>query len=321
MACYGSWAMALLTPMSLDEAQRAGAEFGLDVSAIAALRAGSVNSNFRLDVRDGQRFFLRVYEEQDAVGASAELALVGELARQGVPTPTPLARPGGAPLGEHAGKPVAIFPWVDGETLCLARVTAEHAGRVGAALARVHLARVSRPPDGRFGVSHLEARLERIECAGVEEFRDAGRAVLARLRAEAARRDPALPSGLIHGDLFRDNVLWSAGQLSALIDFESASRGSFAYDLMVCVLAWCFGDAFDVALARALVAGYEAVRPLEPQERAALRVEAALACLRFATTRMTDYALRAVAGEAPLRDYRRFLARLEAIDGGALDGI
>jgi homoserine kinase type II len=315
VACYGSGAMALLTAMSLDEALRAGAEFGLEVTAIAALRAGSVNSNFRLEARDGRRFFLRVYEEQDAAGAARELALVGELAGQGVPTPRPL----GARLAEHAGKPVAIFPWVDGETLCQARVTPEHAAGVGAALAGVHLAHVSQVPEGRFGVSDLEARLDGIER--VEGFRDASRAVRARLRKETKRRDAALPSGVIHGDLFRDNVLWSGGEVAALLDFESASRGSFAYDLMVCVLAWCFGDGFDTALACALVAGYEAVRPLEPSERASLGNEAALVCLRFATTRITDYALRAPPGEAPLRDYRRFLARLDAIDRGALGGI
>lgn len=312
--------MALLTPMSLEEARRIGSEFGLEVSALQPLRAGSVNSNFRLETRHGQRLFLRVYEEQDRAGARSELRVVGELARRGVPTPTPLVRPDGLSLGEHAGKPVAIFPWVDGESLCQARVTSGHAAALGSALGRVHLAGVSDPPSGRFRKSDLEARLDRIDGSAPGELRSAAQRIRARLSEVASRRDPDLPRGLTHGDLFRDNVLWSGDTISALLDFESTSEDTFAYDLMVCVLAWCFGDAFHAELMHALIQGYQAVRPLEPREREALAVEGAFACLRFATTRMTDYSLRAAPGRPPLRDYRRFLVRLDALDG-ALESI
>jgi homoserine kinase type II len=128
-----------------------------------------------------------------------------------------------------------------------------------------------------------------------------------------------LPSGIVHGDLFRDNVLFRDGTIVALLDFESAFHGPFVYDLLVTIAAWCYRSSFELEQARALVEGYESVRPLEPAERGALRTEGALACLRFVTSRITDFELRAAPGAPPLRDYRRFLARLEAIEAGALD--
>jgi len=309
--------MARLTPLDLAAARRIGAAFGLQVSAVEALAGGSVNSNFRLEAEGGARFFLRVYEEQNEGGAARELALLGALGHAGVPTPAPLVRADGAPLEAHAGKPVALFPWVEGEILCQARVTPAHAAKVGAALAEVHLARVERPAPGRFERPELEARLARVArdapaFAGVTE--DLSR----RLEQWWARRDASLPSGLIHGDLFRDNVLWQGEALAALIDFESASLGVFAYDLMVCVHAWCFGDRFSPELVQGMLQGYHAVRRLGRDELAALEAEGAIAALRFAVTRITDYSLRAPPGQPPLRDYRRFLARLAAIEAGAL---
>jgi homoserine kinase type II len=125
--------------------------------------------------------------------------------------------------------------------------------------------------------------------------------------------------GVVHGDLFKDNVLWNGTRVVALLDFESASHGLFAFDIMVTLLAWCYGDAFDQTLVSAMLGAYVARRPLGRAERAALLVEGALACLRFATTRITDFSMRAAPGQAPLRDYRRFLARLSALEQGMLD--
>lgn len=313
-----SRAMALLTPLELDDACRIGRGFGLDVTRVTPVDGGSVNSNFALETRGGRRVFLRVYEEQDEAGARRELALLAGLVRAGVRTPEPLVRADGGALGVHRERPVALFPWVDGEIVCQARVSEKHAAAVGAALAGVHLAPALRAPPGRFERGALEARLERA-AREAPAFEAVTREIGARLAAYAERRDPDLPSGLIHGDLFRDNVLWHGEQIAALIDFESASAGAYAYDLMVCVHAWCFGSAFDPALVHAMVSGYHAVRNLTPAELRGLPVEAALSALRFATTRITDYSLRAPPGQPPLRDYRRFLARLDQIEAGALD--
>jgi len=307
--------MAVLTPLPLESARTIAARFGLDVTQVRGILAGSVNSNFELSLAGGERVFLRVYEEQNLLSAAGEARLLEHLAARGVPTPKPLARSdGGGFLAEHAGKPVALFPWVEGEALCQARVTPEHARRVGEALARVHLAGMSfeGAPASRFRVGDLFVRLEEIERVERSvEVANAARVLRSGLERQL-QRPPATEVPLVHGDLFRDNVLWDGGAIAALLDFESASRGSAAFDLMVTVLAWSFGDRLELALARALVEGYAAVRPLG-EERAGLYDAAVFAALRFSITRITDFEFRP-RGAGVYKDFRRFVARLRAVE-------
>ena len=316
--------VALLTTLPLPDAQRLGREFGLEVRAIEALSVGSVNSNFALTGSAGQKYFARLYEEQGREGALAELSLVGALARAGVPVVQCLPRTDGAGVGDFAGKAFAVFPWLEGEILCQGRVTPGACEKLGAALARVHLTTplVARPSEGRFRIVDLRGRLERVEQGGHEQyFADVAKIRERLAHYEAARGRSDAPRGVIHSDLFRDNVLWTThGELLALLDFESACEGAFAYDVMVTICAWCFGTRFEPALVEAFLRGYHAVRPIAGDEVQALRVEGALGCLRFATTRITDFSLRAPPGQPPVRDYRRFLLRLEALEAGALDG-
>lgn len=312
--------------MTLAEARAIGDAYALDVVAVQALSAGSVNSNFAVHTSSGERFFLRVYEEQDETGAANELQMILELAGLGVPTPAPRERRTGGFVGRHLDKPVGVHPWIQGDILCAARVTPAVAERLGRALARVHAcsSALSRIPAGRFGLSGLTDRLETVD--GANRGFGAHTALIRQRLNHYSSAVALLPEGIIHGDLFRDNVLWqvaSDGQheLAALLDFESASKGVFVYDVMVCIHAWCYGSAFDLGLVRALLRGYHAVRPLTPGEVAAMPSQGALAALRFATTRLTDFSLRAPPGVEPVRDYRRFLERLEALEGGALDPI
>ena len=314
--------MALLTPLELDDARALGRAYGVDIESIEALALGSVNSNFRVVLTGGEVLFGRLYEEQGEAGAHAELELVRGLAAAGVPV-APALPAVGAGFPEHGGKPFALFPWIDGEVLCQGRVTREHCRSVGAALAKVHLASpfLPRLGPGRFGPDSMLERLERVRASGRSEFLDDAEHIQASLERYRAERDPSLPSGVVHGDLFRDNVLWKAGDLLALLDFESAFHGPFIYDVCVTMAAFCYSDSFDIDLARSLADGYRAERPLEPRETRAVRVEGALGMLRFATTRITDYSLRVHKGEKPLRDYRRFLARLAVIEAGTLDTV
>ena len=312
--------MARLSSLSDDSARALGADFGLEVAVVEPLDLGSVNSNFRFRTRDGKAYFARIYEEQASSGARTELELLSCLSDQGVPVVRPLAAKDGQSVRVCAGKPFAVFPWVEGEWLCLQRVRTEHCREVGAALARVHLARVpeSLLGEGRFQPKDMLSRIESVRGRGGFGLeRELG--LIERKYAEyTRRRDPGLPKGVCHGDLFRDNVLWQGPRIAALLDFESVSLGSFVYDLMVTVFAWCFRDGLAEADAAAMVEGYAAVRPLSGPEWQALEVEGAFACLRFATTRITDFELRRADGAAPGRDFRRFLTRLAAIEAGAL---
>ncbi|MBI2894108.1 MAG: homoserine kinase [Deltaproteobacteria bacterium] len=308
-------AVALLTPFSLDEARCVLGAFGSgEILVIEPIARGSVNSNFAVQTTRG-RLFVRVFEEQGPEGALRETLLLGHLARHGIPTPAPLLGADGRPFVVHRGKPVAAFPWAPGNELCQASVTADAAREVGAALARLHLAGASFPdrPIGRFEAAGLAARLGTIPAGAMPDR------LVAELESELERSLPELPSGIIHGDLFRDNVLWRDGLLVALLDFESASYGAWAYDLAVTLLAWTFGDCFDPELCRSLVAGYESVRPLEAVERAAMERLAVRAATRFVVTRITDFHLRP--GATVGKDYRRFVARRDAIASQLLPAI
>jgi homoserine kinase type II len=314
--------VALLTPLALADARELGKAYGLVIESIEPLELGSVNSNFRARTSDGRVLFARLYEEQGEAGAGAELELVRALGAAGVAIAPALPVVSGA-APSYAGKPFALFPWIDGEVVCQKRVTIDHCRRVGAALAKVHLASpfLPRLGPGRFGPEHLLERLERVKASQRTEFFDDAELIREALERYRALRDPELPSGVVHGDLFRDNVLWQGQELVALLDFESAFHGPFLYDVLVTMAAWCYRDAFDLELAKGLAEGYGAERPLEAHEKRALRVEGALGMLRFATTRITDFSLRVPKGEKPVRDYRRFLARLSFIENGALDGV
>jgi homoserine kinase type II len=217
---------------------------------------------------------------------------------------------------------VSVFPWRAGRHLAPAEITAEVAEAFGAALARLHLAGLALADSwrrrSRYDHDHLIARhagfagsadpvLTRAIAVLAEELAVASAA--AALRARATH-------GIIHGDLFRDNVLWEGGRLEAILDFEQASGGSLVYDLAVCLNDWCWTDGPRLDLAGALLAGYQRVRVLTPGDRDALPIEVRAAAARFTITRITDVYLARV--DNPEKDFRAFLARCDAWRGPSL---
>jgi homoserine kinase type II len=312
--------MATYTALTLEDARAVGASFGVPVFDVVPVPAGSVNSNYRLVLADKTPLFARVYEEQDQVGAEGEARLLDHLATHGVATPRPLPRSDGRGFtttieAETGPRAVALFPWRDGEILCQARITPEVAAVMGEKLAQVHAAGATFPEarPGRFRVADLRVRLARVAEASDPELRALAPQLLDRLdRAERAR-DPNIPHGIIHSDLFRDNVLWQNGTPVALLDFESACDGPYAYDIMVTVLAWCYGSDLDESLARAMCRAYARVRKPTPAELAAMSVEGRIGALRFTVTRITDFEMRRGLGERVMKDYRRFFARHERL--------
>lgn len=327
--------MAKLTPLPFDDAHELVAHFGLELVDMQALEAGSVNSNFFLEARSIagsqasadptllNRFFARIYEEQGQKGACFEVELSERLARCHLPVARPLRTLDGEALVFYGEKPFAVYERLQGHVLCQKMVTAKACYAVGRALAQVHLASLGdfEVAQGRFGLQGILERLARVEAAGRADLMPAverGRELAQRL---ASSRVAALPAGLIHGDLFRDNVLIVDQKVSGLLDFESACFGAYVYDLMVTMLAWCYSHRLEPELVQQMVAGYQSLRPLGPVERSAMVSEGSFACLRFASTRLTDFSLRAALGQPPKRNYARFFQRLDALEGGALQQI
>lgn len=313
--------MGLFTRLSDSELAELARAFDLgNVTASRAIAAGTINSNFAIDTDRG-RWFVRVNEGKSEADVAWEAALVADLAAAGVATPPPVSA-GGRPYAPLGTKWVSAFPWRTGHHLEAHEVTVESAGALGAALAGLHLAGSALPAERRrrsiYDHDHLLARFATVERSADPSLAHAINVLRGELEhAEAAAATRAAAShGVIHGDLFRDNVLWEHDALVAILDFEQASGGSLAYDLAVCLNDWCWTGAPRLDLARALVAGYQRVRPLTDNDRDALVIEVRAAAARFTLTRITDVYLARVTN--PEKDFRAFLARCDAWRGPML---
>lgn len=308
--------MATFTPLGPDEARTLCEAMDVyDFIDVCGISAGSVNSNYWITTKS-RRLFLRIYEEQNASTVGFEWQLLEQLEQDGFPAPRRLRAPRGEPL-LFRGKPVAFFEELMGTESCQAGVTAARARAVGNALARAHIALApcgDATRTSRFGAAALRERLSRIALEG--DVRVAGEVDRLRAALERAERELTahLPSGVIHGDLFRDNVMWQGDRLVAVIDWESASHGTLIYDLAVALLAWCYGGAFEATLCVALVEGYQSVRQLAPEEQAALGSAMRFGAVRFSITRITDFYMRGRSPERVYKEYSRFLDRLSALE-------
>jgi len=219
------------------------------------------------------------------------LGLMRHLAARGVNCPLPVAGRDGAALRMLCGRHAAITTFLPG--VWPRRVTQAHCKPLGAALASLHLdgndyaprrANSLGPAGWRVLLDKCRGRADEVQPGLAAELDAAGAAIIGAWPAD-------LPVGHIHADLFPDNVFFLDGRLSGLIDFYFACTDLLAYDIAVCLNAWCFEPdlAFNATRGRALLAGYDSVRVLSAAERAALPVLAQGAALRFALTRLHDW--------------------------------
>jgi homoserine kinase type II len=285
----------------------------------APVAAGTINTNVRVETADGT-LFLRINEGKTKDDVAREAAIVSHAAAHGVPTPAPLRTRAGAPFAAWKGELASVFPWVAGRTLSRADVTPAHAALVGRALASLHLASAGFTDhrSGRYEPDEIRRRAAHVAGLARPELIGAATVLGLALDGLEDERAATLPMGLIHGDLFIDNVLYTDGaepQLAALLDFEQASWGRLAYDLAVTTLAFAYGrDDFRADVTRALLDAYASVRAPTELERYAFGAELRFAACRFAVTRITDVHLKRDAGAPGGKDFRRYLARLGSVE-------
>jgi homoserine kinase type II len=284
--------MAVYTEISDDELRAFTALYDLgEVLACKGIAEGVENSNYLLTTARGN-FILTLYEKRVARGdLPFFIALMDHLAQQGVACPVPVRAKDGEALRELCGRPAAIVTFLNG--MWPRRIDPYHCAGLGEALAQLHLAGKSfdmaRPNDlGLAGWRRLYDR-----CGA--RAGDVQQGLADELAAELAFLEGAwprdLPCGIIHADLFPDNVFFRDHELSGLIDFYFACTDFLAYDIAICLNAWCFEPdlSFNVTKARLLVSRYRAVRPLGPAELAALPLLARGSALRFLLTRLYDW--------------------------------
>lgn len=284
--------MAVYTEVFDDDLEAFLAEY--DIGALEAYKGiaeGVENSNYFLETDKGE-FILTLYEKRvNPADLPFFLGLMDHLAAKGIACPTPVHGRDGRALRQLSGRPAAIVTFLKG--VWQRRVRVEHCAPVGEALARLHVA----------GRDYAPRRPNDLSLAGWRPLfeRSAPRAhevqagLAGEIEAELSHLERhwprGLPEGTIHADLFPDNVFFLGDRVSGLIDFYFACTDALAYDLAICLNAWCFetDGSYNLTKARQMLAGYARVRPLDAAETKALPVLLRGAALRFLLTRLYDW--------------------------------
>ena len=313
--------MAVYTEVSDDALRAFLALYDIgEATSFKGIAEGVENSNYLLRTGSGQHI-LTLYEKRvKAEDLPFFIGLMEHLAQRGVTCPQPVRNRAGSALGELAGRPATIVTFLDG--IWIRRPNLRHCAEVGAALARMHLAGADFPLKRANALSlqgwpplflSAEARADEVAPQLREE-------IATELNFLQIHWPKNLPAGVIHADLFNDNVFFLGENLSGLIDFYFACNDALAYDLAICLSAWCFepDNAFNVSKGRAMISAYGRLRPLSEAEIEALPLLARGAALRFMLTRLVDWLNvppgAKVAPKNPLeyRDKLRFHQRVKS---------
>jgi homoserine kinase type II len=305
--------MAVYTEVSFEDLEVFLADYDLGAPlSFKGIAEGVENSNYFLQTEHGA-FILTLYEKRvRADDLPFFLGLLEHLAARGIACPLPVRSKKGAQSARLNGRPVALLTFLNG--LSLRRPEAAHCAAAGAALAALHDA-------GK------DFSLKRPNALGADGWRELAQACIPRAdsvqdglgalietaHAELLARWPRnLPAGVIHADLFPDNVLFMNAEVSGLIDFYFACNDAYAYDLAVMLNSWCFeGDgAYNVTKGKSLIAAYRRERNLSEAEVEALPVLAGGAALRFLLTRLYDWLNHDPAALVRPKDPRDFAKRL-----------
>jgi homoserine kinase type II len=302
--------MAVFTALTEAEVERLLQQYSLGrLQTLQGIATGVENSNFFLTTDAGE-FVLTVFERLGFAQLPFYLELMQHLARRGLPAPAPRETRAGHLLAEVRGKPVAIVERLPGRWI--GEPTAAHCASVGDLMARMHLEARDFPrfqPNLR-GIGWWKDALARLEPKLPDHvFHELAEEVIFQdsfFRSAAFER---LPSGPIHADLFRDNVLWEGDRISGVIDFYFAGCSLWLYDLAVAVNDWCVDAAhaeFDPPRAQALLDAYHARRPLTELEHECWRTVLRAAALRFWISRLYDLHLPRAARTLTPHDPNRF---------------
>jgi len=308
--------MAVYTEIDSNTLAEIAAQYPLSqVDEFKGITAGVQNSNFLLTTADA-KYILTIYESSANGVAAADLPfflnLMLHLSAQGLSCPVPLARKDGGLISTIKNKPAALVSFLEGRSVRTPRP--EHCRALGAAMAQMHLAgdgfELTRP--NNHGLGNWQALFERCHSRADEVSPDLTRAMERELTRLQENWPDNLPTGIIHADLFPDNVFFMEGDLSGLIDFYFACNDFYAYDLAIALNAWCFeADAtFNVTKARALLSGYQNLRPLAPEEIDAVPILGAGAAMRFLTTRLFDWLNQVDGAQVEPKNPNDFLRRL-----------
>ena len=299
----------------VDEDALSGFLQGYDLGAPLSLKGiaeGVENSNYLLETEKG-RFILTLYEKRvSPADLPFFIGLMDHLAEQDLPCARPQHRKDGSAIGTLAGRPAAIVSFLDG--LSTTHPQTVHCEAVGAALADLH--RAGAQFDGTransMGVATWSPFAERIGARADTVEPGLAKLIADECAFQSAHWPAELEAGIIHADLFPDNVLFIGKRLTGLIDFYFSCTDLFAYDIAVCLNAWCFDESetFDTDKCVAFMKGYRSVRTPHADEIAALPLLCRASALRFLLTRTLDWIERIEGALVAPKDPLEFARRL-----------
>jgi homoserine kinase type II len=261
------------------------------LTAFKGIAEGVENSNFFLGTDSGQ-FILTLYERRvSAADLPFFLGLMEHLALNGVNCPIPVRDRNGQVLQTLADHPAAIVTFLPGYTL--RKPQPNHCFELGSSLAALHEGGIAFPlkRENALSVAGWARLFAAVDGLGDKLVPEMSSNIAHLLRTLSEEWPSQLPRGVIHADLFPDNVFFLKDKVSGVIDFYFACNDLLAYDLAICLNAWCFelDHSFNVTKAQALLKGYSSVRRMEQREIAALPLLARGAALRFLLTRLYDW--------------------------------
>ncbi|MCU0831832.1 MAG: homoserine kinase [Rhizobiaceae bacterium] len=290
------------------------------LTSYRGIAEGVENSNFMLHTTGGQ-FILTLYEKRvNEADLPFFLGLMQHLQQRGLNCPLPVHRRNGSMIGRLSGRPAAIITFLEGTWP--REPDADHCAQVGAALARMHKAGADFALTRQNGLTLENWRPLWDKCAAFADEVEPGLAALVQCELAALEADwpRDLPRGVIHADLFPDNVFFLDHRLSGLIDFYFACTDILAYDVATCLNAWCFDKdgTYRRDKGAALLNAYRAVRPMSEAEVAALPLLARGSALRFMLTRLYDW-INTPAGSLVVKKDPREYSRKMRFHAGVTD--
>ena len=305
--------MAVYTEVGDEDLIAFIAEYDLgDVVSCKGIAEGVENTNYLLQTTLG-RYILTLYEKRvKESDLPFFLGLIEHLAAQEVSCPVPLHGRDGKALRQLCDRPAAMVSFLDG--MWPRRIKPGHCSALGAALAQLHVAGDSYPVERPNALSVQAWRPLFDACAARADTVSPGLStILARELDHLESHWPeGLPTGVCHADLFPDNVFFIGGDLSGIIDFYFACTDFFAYDLAICLNAWCFerDNSFNITKARLMLSRYRTVRPFSDAEVQALPLLARGSALRFLLTRLYDWLHHPEGALVQPKDPLDYLAKL-----------
>ena len=284
--------MAVYTDITEDDLRNFLTQYDTgSLTSYKGIAEGVENTNFLLHTTKDP-LILTLYEKRvEKNDLPFFLGLMQHLAAKGLSCPLPLPRRDGELLGELSGRPAALISFLEG--MWLRKPEAKHCREVGKALAAMHLAgegfEIKRP--NALSIEGWKVLWDKSEDRADEVEKGLRDEIRPELDYLAAHWPKDLPAGVIHADLFQDNVFFLGDELSGLIDFYFACNDLLAYDVSICLNAWCFekDGAYNVTKGKALLEGYQSVRPMSEAELEALPLLARGSALRFFLTRLYDW--------------------------------